>query len=51
LGFYTGRLGFQIGGLDIGFPVGSAIPAEVVDHEIDVLIVAPGHDRRRPNLF
>jgi hypothetical protein len=40
--------GFQIGGLDVGFPIDPAIPAEVVDHEIDVLIVAFGHDRRSP---
>ena len=31
----------QIGGLDAGFPPNPAISAKVVDHEIDVLIVAP----------
>jgi hypothetical protein len=29
----------MIGGLDVGFPIGPSIPAEVVDHKIDALIV------------
>jgi hypothetical protein len=32
--------GFQIGGLDIGFPVGPAVATEVVHYKVDVLIVA-----------
>jgi hypothetical protein len=32
--------GFQIGGLDIGLPVNAAVAAEVVHHEVYVLVVA-----------
>jgi hypothetical protein len=36
--------GFQIGKVYVGFPVDLTIPTKVVDHEIDVLIVARGHN-------
>jgi hypothetical protein len=39
---------FQIGALIVGFPPDAAEPAEIVDHEIDILTVAVWHDRRRP---
>jgi hypothetical protein len=37
--------GFQIGGLGIGL---RPDPAEIVHHQVDILIVAAGHDRGRP---
>jgi hypothetical protein len=40
--------GFPIGGLDVGFPIDADIPAKVVDHEIDVLIVTHSARSRRP---
>ena len=43
--------GFQIGGLDVGFPIDPSIPAEVVDHKIDALIVTSRYDAMASNLF
>jgi hypothetical protein len=38
---------FQVSGFFVGLPPNSAIPAEIVHHEIDRLIVALRHDRGR----
>ena len=35
---------FQIGGLDIGFPISAAFATEVVHRKINVLVVALRHD-------
>jgi hypothetical protein len=39
---------FEIGLLDIGFTMGAAFAAEVVDDEIDILITVIWNDRRGP---
>jgi hypothetical protein len=33
---------FQIGGFDVGFPISAPVASKIVDHEVDVLIVAMG---------
>jgi hypothetical protein len=40
--------GFEVGMLDVGFAPDPALPAEIVHHQVDVLIVAVRHDRGRP---
>jgi hypothetical protein len=40
--------GFHIGLFDVSFVPDPAMLAQVVHHQIDVLIVAAGHDRGRP---
>jgi hypothetical protein len=39
---------FKVGALDIGFAVGAAGAAEVVQDDVDILIVVPGNDRWCP---
>jgi hypothetical protein len=38
--------GFQIGGLNVSLRINPAIPAKIIDHEINAMIVAIRHDRR-----
>ena len=40
--------GFQIGRLEIGLAPHQAVSAEIVHHQIDIPIIVPGNDRRRP---
>src|ERR1700730_11524354 len=47
-GHEIGDDGFEISPLGLGFAVNGAQSAEAVDHEVDGLIRAIGHDPRRP---
>src|SRR5882757_7200492 len=40
--------GFQIGRLEIGLAPHQAVSAEIVHHQVDIPIIVPGNDRRRP---
>src|SRR5258708_17347547 len=39
---------FEVSLLGVGLAVGPAVAAEIVQNDIDILIVAPRHDRRGP---
>jgi hypothetical protein len=39
---------FQIGGFNVCLPVDPALLTEIINHELDGLIVALRHNRRRP---
>jgi hypothetical protein len=40
--------GLQLGRAVVGFAPDPTQPAEIVHHQIDIMIVATGHDRGRP---
>jgi hypothetical protein len=40
--------GLVIGGLELGLPPGPAEPAQIVNHQTDILIITARHDRGRP---